>query len=59
MKILSWNCRGLSNPRAILHLRKLAQQHQPDVLFLLETLAKAQKLEGIRVLLKFDVCFNR
>ncbi|XP_058782838.1 uncharacterized protein LOC131657458 [Vicia villosa] len=58
MKILSWNCRGLSNPRAIPNLRQLTQKHHPDVLFLSETLAKKQKLESVRVTLKFDSCLT-
>ncbi|GAU36150.1 hypothetical protein TSUD_316790 [Trifolium subterraneum] len=48
MKILSWNCRGLSTPSAIPNLRNIAQGHQPDILFLSETPAKAQTMERIR-----------
>ncbi|XP_058732856.1 uncharacterized protein LOC131604433 [Vicia villosa] len=58
MKILSWNCRGLSNPRAIPNHRKLAHEHRPEVLFLSKTLAKSQKLEHIRVILKFEACLS-
>lgn len=56
MKILSWNCRGLSNPRAIPNLKKMAQQHFPDIIFLSETLANNRRLESIRVTLKFEAC---
>ncbi|XP_058761720.1 uncharacterized protein LOC131635127 [Vicia villosa] len=56
MKILSWNCRGLSSPRAIPNLKKLAQRYQPDIIFLSETLAKSRKLESIRILLKYEAC---
>jgi exonuclease III len=58
MKILSWNCRGLSTPSAIPNLRNIAQGYHPDILFLSETLAKAQKMENIRVMLKFDACLS-
>ncbi|XP_058762667.1 uncharacterized protein LOC131636038 [Vicia villosa] len=58
MKILSWNCRGLSNPRAIPNLRQLAQKHHPYILFLSETLATNHKLESVRVSLKFDSCLT-
>ncbi|XP_058758626.1 uncharacterized protein LOC131631872 [Vicia villosa] len=58
MKILSWNCRGLSNPRAIPNLKKLAQQHRLDIIFLSETLANSRRLETIRVSLKFDSCLS-
>ncbi|KAK2449721.1 hypothetical protein QL285_008883 [Trifolium repens] len=56
MKILSWNCRGVSNPSAIPNLRNIAHGHQPDILFLSETLSKAQTMERIRVTLKFNSC---
>src|SRR3954467_12679245 len=58
MKILSWNCRGVSNPRAIPNLRSLAQKHRPDVIFLSETLAKSQRLESIRVMLRYNSCLT-
>jgi ribonuclease HI len=37
MKILSWNCRGLSRASAIRSLRGKIRTHSPDVLFLSET----------------------
>lgn len=40
MKHLSWNCRGLGNPRAVRHLRDLVKSHNPTLLFLSETLVK-------------------
>jgi endonuclease/exonuclease/phosphatase family metal-dependent hydrolase len=58
MKILSWNCRGLSIPSAIPNLRNVAQGYHPDILFLSETLSKAKKMENIRVKLKFDACLS-
>jgi exonuclease III len=58
MIILSWNCRGLGTPSAIPNLRRLAQKHRPNVLFLSETLSKAQQMEKIRVMLKFDSCLS-
>lgn len=58
MKILSWNCRGLSNPRAIPNLRKLAHQYHHAIVFLLKMLSKTRKLESIRVILKFEACLT-
>ncbi|GAU14523.1 hypothetical protein TSUD_250650 [Trifolium subterraneum] len=58
MKILSWNCRGLSTPSAIPNLRNIAQSHKPDILFLSETLSKAQAMERVRVDLKFNSCLS-
>jgi hypothetical protein len=37
MKILSWNCRGLSRPAVVQTLRRLIRDQSPDVLFLSET----------------------
>lgn len=39
-------------------MRALAQQHHPNILFLLETLANYQKLERVRVSLKFEACLS-
>jgi exonuclease III len=58
MKILSWNCRGLSTPSAIPNLRNIAQGYQPDILFLSETLSKSQTMERIRVSLNFNSCLS-
>ncbi|GAU39458.1 hypothetical protein TSUD_158890 [Trifolium subterraneum] len=58
MKILSWNCRGLSTPGAIPNLQYIAQVHQPNIIFLSETLSKTQVMERIRVKLKFDYCLS-
>jgi exonuclease III len=58
MKILSWNCRGLSTPSAIPNLRNIAHGHQPDILFLSETLSKSQFMERIRVNLKYNSCLS-
>ncbi|KAL9413536.1 hypothetical protein AB3S75_042093 [Citrus x aurantiifolia] len=37
MKVLSWNVRGLGNPRTRLELKKILQMHRPQILFLCET----------------------
>lgn len=37
MKLLSWNSRGLGNPRRIRSLRKLVKREAPDLVFLQET----------------------
>ena len=47
---------GLSSLRIIPSLKKLAQQYHPEIIFISETLAKARKLEAIRVILKFEAC---
>jgi exonuclease III len=37
MKILSWNCQGIGNPKTVRALRKLINYNQPDIIFLMET----------------------
>ncbi|PNY06212.1 hypothetical protein L195_g002675 [Trifolium pratense] len=37
MKVLSWNCQGLGNPKTVRALKKLIAYNQPDILFLMET----------------------
>ena len=37
MRILSWNCRGLSKSSAILKCQKKAQEFKLDIMFLIET----------------------
>jgi hypothetical protein len=48
MKLLAWNCRGLSRPSAIRSLRGKIRTHSLDVLFLSET--KLQPLQSIVIL---------
>ncbi|XP_045822486.1 uncharacterized protein LOC123915416 [Trifolium pratense] len=37
MKILSWNCQGLGNPRTVRALKQLIAKNKPDLIFLMET----------------------
>jgi exonuclease III len=57
MSIISWNCRGLGNPRAVPTLRDLARKYRVEVIFLCETLVHANKIEETRVRLGFDASF--
>ncbi|XP_073019349.1 uncharacterized protein [Primulina eburnea] len=57
MIVLSWNCRGLGNPRAVPVLRELIRTHTPDLIFLFETLVQAQKLEDICIKIGNEGCF--
>ncbi|KAI5427407.1 hypothetical protein KIW84_032721 [Lathyrus oleraceus] len=45
-------------PSAIPNLRSLAQKHRLNIIFLSETLAKARKMEQIRVALNYDACLT-
>ncbi|XP_030487638.2 uncharacterized protein LOC115704575 [Cannabis sativa] len=54
MSILSWNCRGLGNPRALQFLKDIVIQKRPKFIFLCETLSKKDVLERLRVRLGFE-----
>lgn len=55
MKIISWNCRGLGNPRAIRALSRLIIKEKPHIVFLMETRLKSSEM----VHLKHRWGFNR
>ena len=54
MLVLSWNCQGVGRPLTVCNLRELCRVHRPDVVFLMETKNKQNKLESIRR----STCFN-
>lgn len=58
MSYLSWNCRGLGNPRAVRALNDLLRDRKPTFVFLIETIYFANKIEELRVLFGFDQCFS-
>lgn len=47
MSLLSWNCWGLGNPRGVRVLRDILKSHQPDLIFLSETLSVGNKMEEL------------
>jgi hypothetical protein len=57
MILLSWNCRGLGNPRTVRDLCRMAKEKKPDVVFLIETKCRNAKMEKIRVKLGFECAF--
>ncbi|XP_060959129.1 uncharacterized protein LOC133030409 [Cannabis sativa] len=54
MKIISWNARGLGNPRAFRRLRLLVQEQIPHVLFLMETKVLVNSLSRFKQSLNFN-----
>ncbi|KAL9671576.1 hypothetical protein QQ045_009146 [Rhodiola kirilowii] len=48
MKILSWNCRGLGNPRSVRALSDLVRSSGPHVVGLIETKLQRGKLEWLK-----------
>ena len=57
MNIISWNCRGLGNLRAVLALHNLVKSQGPKILFLMETKLDVHEMELIRIKLQFKYCF--
>ena len=48
IRVISWNCRGLGNPRSIRALHDMVRRWNPKVVFLIETKAKTRRVEGIK-----------
>ncbi|XP_024039545.1 uncharacterized protein LOC112098147 [Citrus clementina] len=57
MKILSWNIRGLGNPRMYLALKKILQVHSPHLVFLCETKLKTMHMNEVSRKLNYENCF--
>lgn len=56
MSLLSWNCRGLGNPRTVREVGKMVHRYNPRILFLIETKKKATEMERCRIRWGFDCC---
>ena len=56
MTCLSWNCRGLGNPRTVQVLRDLILSKRPKFVFLMETLVDKGKVEVIKEMIKYEGC---
>jgi len=54
MKLLAWNCRGLSSPRAVRSLLEVQKRINPDVFFLSETHLDKVKADNVRRRAGFD-----
>ena len=48
MNPLSWNCRGIGNPRSIRALHNLVQQYNPKIVFLMETKVGVRKMKRVQ-----------
>jgi exonuclease III len=57
MNLLSWNCRGLGNPRTVRDLHQLVKEKRPGIVFLMETLVSQSYMERICNRLQFDNIF--
>ncbi|KAG7942844.1 hypothetical protein I3843_15G007300 [Carya illinoinensis] len=56
MKIMSWNSRGLGNPRGVRTLRDFVRREAPDVVFITETRSRTARMEFLKVQMGFS-CF--
>jgi len=57
MSVISWNCRGLGNPRTVREAVDLVSCKKPDFLFLMETKVARTHAERLRVKLGFEGLF--
>ena len=48
MRISSWNCHGLGNPRAVRALKKLIRRQVLDLVFVMETRRKSYEVNSLR-----------
>ncbi|XP_074360471.1 uncharacterized protein LOC141700659 [Apium graveolens] len=54
MNAISWNCRGLGNSRAVRALRDVIKSLRPNIVFLMETLSKTERIKHLCSKLGFD-----
>ena len=57
MSIVSWNCRGLGNLWTVWELRQLLKEKKPNIVFLMKTKLRSNKMERVRVQLGFKHMF--
>jgi hypothetical protein len=57
MNLLSWNCRGLGNPRTVRDLHQMVKERRPNFVFLMETMCSKQYMDRIKLRLGFDNLF--
>lgn len=57
MNAIAWNCRGLGNARAVRSLRDLVKSRKPNILFLIETLSKEDRIKHLCSSLGFEIFF--
>ena len=48
MNPLSWNYRGIRNPRSVRALHNLVQQYNPKIVFLMETKVGVRKMKRVQ-----------
>lgn len=56
MKLLSWNCRGLGQPRTVQELVQLVSAHRPSIVFISETRQNKDRVNGLKWRLGLKNC---
>ncbi|WCJ41960.1 hypothetical protein M5689_022794 [Euphorbia peplus] len=57
MSTISWNCRGMGNPRTVRMLMNLVSKFRPEFIFLMEVKCNRAKIESIKRKLCYDGLF--
>ena len=57
MSAISWNCRGMGNPRTVCTLKDLVSRYKPNFVFLMEVKVNREKVEPVKKQLKFEGLF--
>jgi exonuclease III len=58
MNLLSWNCRGLGQPRTVQELIRLVRDHCPSIVFVSETRQQSYRVTNIKSQLGMNNCFT-
>lgn len=58
MNYLRLNCRGFGNPRTIRVSNNLVRNRKPEVMFFIETISVASKIDELRIKFNFTNCFS-
>lgn len=57
MTTLSWNCRGMGNPRTVREIKDLISRFKPKFVFLMEVESSREKVEKVRTTIGFEGLF--
>jgi hypothetical protein len=58
MSIISWNCRGLGQPRTVQELVRLVRGYCPKIVFLLETRQQNDRVRNLSSRIGLSKCFT-